>query len=134
MENLVIGEEKLAEIDEIIELFALEELNDVIAEIEELEIKQTEESVVADDANLAVVEIQVLHPRSPEEDLTGKISHVVAVEEDAGGVHGDEGRNLAMASGGALDDVGGPGGVVETGAAIWALHAAVAPEEIAAHA
>ena len=39
-----------------------------------------------------------------------------------------------MAPGGALDDVGGPGGVVETAAPVRALHTTVAAEEIATHA
>ena len=39
-----------------------------------------------------------------------------------------------MASSGALDDVGGPGAVVETVAAVGALHTTVAAEEVAAHA
>ena len=39
------------------------------------------------------------HFRGPE------VRHVVPVQEDAGGVHGDEGGDLLVAPGGALDDV-----------------------------
>ena len=39
-----------------------------------------------------------------------------------------------MAPGGALDDVGAPGAVVEAGAAVRALHPAVASKEVATHA
>ena len=53
---------------------------------------------------------------------------------DRGGVHGDEGGDLVVTPGGALDDVGGPGGVVETVTAVRTLHPTVAPEEVATHA
>ena len=59
------------------------------------------------------VEVERGHAGPAQEDLAREVCHGVAVQEHAGGVHGDEGRDLGVAAGGALDDVGGPGAVVK---------------------
>ena len=51
-----------------------------------------------------------------------------------GGVHGDEWWDGLVTASRALDNVGRPGGIVEAGAALRALHPTVAPVEVAAHA
>ena len=58
----------------------------------------------------------------------------VAVKMDDGGVHGDERGHVGEVARRALDHVVGPGVVVVAGAALRALHPAVAGKEVAAEA
>ena len=120
---------------EVAELLALQPLDSVVLQVQHLKLCEAVEGLVIDGLNAAAVEEQVDDPLAADEGLALERAHkVVAVQVDGGGVHGDEGRDLGVAPHGALDDVLRPGRVVEAGAALGALHAAVTGKEVAAHA
>ena len=66
------------------------------------------ETVVGHHPDLAVVEEHGGDPPPADEAGVDQLAHVVPVEVDGGGVHGDEGRDVQVAALGALDDVVGP--------------------------
>ena len=107
----------------------------VVFQMHHLKLCQPVEGLVADGSNLAVVQEQGLDSLAPDEGLALQHScKVVSVQVYSGSVHWDQWRDVGVASVGTLDDVGAPGGVVEAGAALRTLHAAVAGKEVTAHA
>ena len=102
--------------------------------MQRLEAGEAVEGLAGERGHAAAVHEERAHPPPPDEALRVDVAEVVAVHADDGGVHGDEEGHVGVVAGGALDDVDGPGRVVEAVAALGALHSAVAGEEVAAHA
>ena len=102
--------------------------------MQRLEAGEAVEGLAGERGHAAAVHEERAHPPPPDEALRVDVAEVVAVHADDGGVHGDEEGHVGVVAGGALDDVDGPGRVVEAGAALGALHAAVAGVKVAAHA
>ena len=103
------------------------ELNDqVVLEVESLESAQPGQASVGQTGDLASVQMNRRHPGSTKEHFRSKLTKVVAVEVEDGGVHGDLPGHVGEVPGGALDHVEGPGLVVVTGAGIRAFHPTVA--------
>ena len=71
---------------------------------------------------------------SSNEPRSDQLSHVISIKVDLSGVHGDERGHVGVVAGRALDLVRSPLRVVEAGAVVGALHAAVAGKEVAAEA
>ena len=59
-----------------------------------------------------------MDPPPPDEPGVDELAHVVPVQVDRGGVHGDQGRDVLVTAVRALDDVVGPVVVVVTGATL----------------
>ena len=116
------------------ELTVEEFLEMVFFKVEHLGPSEAFEAEGADGDNLAVVEEHLRDVTSSNEAGSDQLGHVVAIEVDLSGVHGDEGGHLCVVAGRALDLVRSPLRVVEAGAVVGALHAAVAGEEVAAEA
>ena len=106
----------------------------VFFKVEHLGPSEAFEAEGADGDNLAVVEEHLRDVTSSNEAGSDQLGHVVAIEVDLSGVHGDEGGHVCVVAGRALDLVRSPLRVVEAGAVVGALHAAVAGEEVAAEA
>ena len=66
---------------------------------------QTLETVVGHHPDLAVVQEHGGDSPPPDEAGVDQLAHVVPVEVDRGGVHGDEGRDVLVTPLRALDDV-----------------------------
>ena len=76
------------------------------------------ETVVGHHPDLAVVEEHGGDPPPADETGVNQLAHVVPVEMDGGGVHGDQGRHVQVAALRALDDVVGPVVIVIAGTAL----------------
>ena len=106
----------------------------VFFKVEHLGPSEAFEAEGADGDNLAVVEEHLRDVTSSNEAGSDQLGHVVAIEVDLSGVHGDEGGHVGVVPAGALDLVHRPLGVVEALASLGALHPAVAGKEVAAEA
>ena len=73
---------------------------------------------VGDDPDLAVVEEHLRDAAAADEARVDELGHVVAVEVDGGGVHGDEGRHVLVPAVRTLDDIVAPVVVVVARAAL----------------
>ena len=133
-DDVVVAEVELPEGDEVVELVPLDLLQLVVLQVQRLEAGEPVEGLAGERGHAAGVHEERAHPPPPDEALRVDVAEVVAVHADDGGVHGDEEGHVGVVAGGALDDVDGPGRVMEAGAALGALHAAVAGVEVAAHA
>ena len=67
---------------------------------------------------LAVVEEDGVDPPPPDEPGVDQLGHVVPVQVDRRGVHGDQGRDVLVPAVGTLDDIVGPVVIVVTGATL----------------
>ena len=130
----VVVQVELLEGDEVHKFAAAEVGDCVVLQVEDEQLGEAVQGLVADLDDAAGVEVQGREMFPADERLRGEICQVVAVQVDGGGVHGDELRHVLVQPLAALDDVGGPGLIVVAVAALGTLHAAVAGEELAAHA
>ena len=108
------------------------ELNDqVVLEVESLESAQPGQASVGQTGDLASVQMNRRHPGSTKEHFRSKLTEVVAVEVEDGGVHGDLPGHVGEVLRRALDHVQGPRLVVVAGTRVRAFHSAVAGKECA---
>ena len=103
------------------ELVAAEQLDLVVLKVENPDISEALEAEVGDHSDHRAVQEDTSDPASPDESRVDQLGHVVPVEEDLGGVHGDEGGHVGVAPAGALDRVHRPLRVVEATAALRTL-------------
>ena len=125
---------ELTQGDEAGKLSVEELLQLVVLQVEHLRSSQAFEAEGADGDNLAVVEKDLGNMTTSDKAGPYQLRHVVAIEEDLSGVHGNKSGHVGVVPAGALDLVHRPLGVVEAGASVGALHAAVAGKEVAAEA
>ena len=59
-----------------------------------------------------------MDPPPPDEPGVDQLGHVVPVQVDRRGVHGDQGRDVLVPAVGTLDDIVGPVVIVVTGATL----------------
>ena len=57
---------------------------------------------------MAIVEEHGVNATSPDKAGVDQLAHVVTIQMDRGGVHGDQRRDVLVSTVGALDDVVGP--------------------------
>ena len=113
----------------------VEELLQLVAlQVEHFRPGQAFQAERSDRDDVAVVQENLDDMTSSNEARSYQLSHVISIKVDLSGVHGDERGHVCVVAGRALDLVRRPLRVVEAGAVVGALHAAVASEEVAAEA
>ena len=125
---------QLAQRRQIGELGSPQFRDGVVLQVKGDQLGEAVERLVADGLDAARVEVERSEVLPPHKGVGGEVGEGVAVQVDGGGIHGDELGHLGVLPAAALYDVGGPRGVVVAVAALGALHATVAGEEVAAHA
>ena len=132
--QLVALKTKLTQGREAGELPVEELLQLVVLQVEHLHPGQAFQAERSDRDDVAVVQENLDDMTSSYEPRSDQLSHVISIKVDLSGVHGDESGHVCVVVGRALDLVRRPLRVVEAGAVVGALHAAVAGEEVAAEA
>ena len=124
-EEVVVQMENL-HFDHVDELLTRELNDQIVLEVESLESAQPGQASVGQTGDLASVQMNRRHPGSTKEHFRSKLTKVVAVEVEDGGVHGDLPGHVGQVLRRALDHVQGPGLVVVAGTRVRAFHSAVA--------
>ena len=106
----------------------------VVLQVEHLHPGQAFQAERSDREDVAVVQENLDRMASSYEPRSDQLRHVVAIKVDLSGVHGNKGGHVDVVAGRALDLVRRSLRVVEAGAVVGALHAAVAGKEVAAEA
>ena len=119
--DVVVVQIELLQAGEAGELVAVEQLDLVVLEVENPDVGESLQAEVGHQPDHRAVEEDAAYPAPADEARVDQLGHVVAVEEDLGGVHGDESGHVVVAAVGADDRVHRPAGVVETTTTLGAL-------------
>ena len=132
--QVVVVQVELLEPGQGVELISSQLSDAVVLQVKLLQAVETGESVVSDGNDLAGVDEETTQVCPSQEALRLQVSQRVPVQPHFSGVKGKEQRDVVVPLGRAGDDVVRPGSVVQAVAAVRALEATVAGEEVAAHA